>query len=195
MNKEIKFKNIGKEDKSSFSRFANARVVEKILSPNEEIKYQFSLGERYLKIKKIMTIVLGFIVLLSIGLLINHFFEIDIRIIILIIGALLVLLILISLFYFDWYLKRANIYLITNRRIIIHRGWLSAFSKSVDFRQITDIKIIQSFTDRIIFNMGTLKINTAGMEDYAIIFYCVEDPYNIKTKILEMKYSSLEQLK
>jgi membrane protein YdbS with pleckstrin-like domain len=170
-NKEIKFK----------------KVVEKLLSSNEEIRYQFSFGEWYLKIKKIIAISFGSVLLLSAGLLINHFFKVDIIILILIIGVLLVLLIIVSLIYFDWYLKRANIYLITNKRIIIHKGWLFTYLKSIDFQQITDIKVIQSFIDKIIFKTGTLKINTAGTQDYEIALSCVENPHKIKTIIIEVK--------
>jgi uncharacterized membrane protein YdbT with pleckstrin-like domain len=164
-------------------------VIEKLLSPNEEIKYQFSFGERYLKIKKIAAIILSFVILLSGGLLIIYFFKIDWVTIILIIIPLFVLLAGMSIFYFDWYLKRVNIYIITNKRLIIHRGWFSTNLKSIGFEQITDIKVLQFFIDRIIFKTGTLKINTAGTGDYEINLHCIEDPYKIKAKILEIKYA------
>lgn len=184
MNKKIAFEN----------------VVKKILGSNEEIKYQFSLGERYLKIKKIVTILMGIIILLAAGASLYyaslHFdFELNPTTVILITGLLLVLLIGIAHFYFGWYLKRANIYLITNKRIIIHRGWLSSLMKSVGFQDITDIKIIQAFLDKMIFKAGSLKINTAGKEAYEIMLHCVENPYEVKTKIIDMKYLLSEENK
>lgn len=178
---------------TTIKEIAFKNVVDKMLSQNEEIKYQFSLGERYLKIKKIITISLGFVILLSAGLIINHFFEVTIIALILILVSIFVLLVAFSYFYFGWFLKRTNIYLITDKRIIIHRGWFSSRLKSVGFQQITDIKIMQPFFDRVIFKIGTLKINTAGMGDYEITLSCVENPYKIKTKIIDLKYSLSEQ--
>jgi len=179
------------------------KVVEKILSPNEEIKYQFSIGERYLKIKKIITILMGSIILLIIGLFLYFQFgfgiitieliittiEIAMINIILVLIACLVLLIGFSFFYFDWLLKRLNIYIITNKRIIIHKGWFSTDLKSIGFEQIADIKILQSFFEKIFFKTGTLKIDTAGTNEVAIILYHIENPYQIKTKIIDIKYS------
>ncbi len=39
--------------------------------------------------------------------------------------------------------------------------------------------------------MGTLKINTAGLDDFAMIITCIKDPYEIKKKIKEIKHYSL----
>lgn len=165
------------------------KILEKILSPGEEIKYQFSFGERYLKIMKIATITIGSFVLLAIGVAIFLIFNISEIIILVIIAIPLVLLILYSLLYFDWYLKRANIYIITNKRILIHKGWLSTRLISADFRQITDIKVFQPFLDKLIYKTGVLKINTAGMEAHPIILFHIEGPYKIKRKLNEIRDS------
>lgn len=165
------------------------KVLEKILNSGEEIKYQFSFGERYLKIMKIATIAIGSFILLAIGVAIFLIFNISKIIILAIIAIPLTLLILYSLIYFDWYLKRANIYVITNKRILIHKGWLSTRLISADFNQITDIKVVQPFLDRLIYKAGVLKINTAGMEAHPIILLHIEDPYKIKRKLNEIRDS------
>lgn len=165
------------------------KVLEKILNSGEEIKYQFSFGERYLKIMKIATITIGSFILLAIGVAIFLIFNISKIIILAIIAIPLTLLILYSLIYFDWYLKRANIYVITNKRILIHKGWLSTRLISADFNQITDIKVVQPFLDRLIYKAGVLKINTAGMEAHPIILFHIEDPYKIKRKLNEIRDS------
>lgn len=165
------------------------KVLEKILNPNEEIKYQFSLGERYLKITKIITISIGSLVLLIIGLFVLPIFNVSGIIIFLIIAILLVLLILFSLFYFNWYLKIANIYIITNKRVLVHRGWLSTRLISADFYQITDTKVHQPFVDKVIYRTGILKINTAGMEAHPIILSHIESPYKVKRKLNEIRDS------
>ncbi len=164
-------------------------VLEKILSSNEEIKYQFSFGETYLRISKIMTIAIGSSILILLGVFGLPALEIDILFIVLIVGALVGLLTGYSFFYFGWFLKRTNIYVISNRRVIIHIGWLSTRVTSVDFRQITDIKVIQPFFEKVIFGTGILKINTAGMEAHPIILSHIEDPYKIKKIINEIRHS------
>ncbi len=163
------------------------KVLEKILNPNEEIKYQFSFGERYLNITKIVTIVIGSFILLLLGLFVLPMLEIGAIVIVIIIGGFLGLLIGFSFFYFGWYLKRANIYIITNRRVLIHRGWLSTRLISADFQQISDIKVVQPFIDRVIYRTGILKINTAGMEAHPIILSHIERPYKIKRKLNEIR--------
>lgn len=165
------------------------KVLEKILNTNEEVKYQFSLGERYLKITKIVTIAIGSLVLLIMGLFVLPIFDISGIFILIIIAILLVLLVLFSLFYFNWYLKRANIYIITNRRMLVHRGWLSTRLISADFNKISDVKVAQPFIDRVIYKAGVLKINTAGMEAHPIVLSHIERPYKIKRKLNEIRDS------
>lgn len=169
------------------------RILEKVLGPNEEIKYQFSLGERYLKIKKVLTISLGTLLLMIIGALISFTFEISAIIVVLIMIGLLALLVLFSFLYFGWYLRIANVYIFTNRRIVIHKGWLSTRLVSVNFRQITDIKVIQLFVDKVIYGTGALKIDTAGMgiKGHSITLFRIENPYAIKRKLIEIKNSCL----
>ena len=166
------------------------KVLEKILSPSEKVQYQFSLGERYLKIKKIAAICLSFLVLLIISVALIYLTYISEIIIVVSAVAFWALLILFSYFYFGWYLKRANIYLITNRRVIMHRGWLCTRLISAPFNQITDVKVIEPFIDRLIFKTGVLKINTAGMGEHAIILSSIEDPYKIKNKLNEIRFFS-----
>lgn len=179
------------------------KVVEKILSPNEEIKYQFSIGERYLKIKKIVSILIGAAMLFAIGFFLYFQFgfgiitieliiitiKLAMTTVILALTVFLALLIGFSFFYFGWFLKRTNIYIITNKRMIIHKGWFNTNLKSIDFNQITDIKIVQPFFENIIFKTGTLKIDTAGRDEYAVILHHIENPHQIKTKIIDIKYS------
>jgi uncharacterized membrane protein YdbT with pleckstrin-like domain len=167
-------------------------VLEKILSPSEKVQYQFSLGNRYLRIKKTATICFGFLFILGVGIAISLVADISVLLIAITGIILWVILVLFSIFYFDWYLKRANIYLITNRRVIIHKGWLCTNMVSTSFSQITDVKVIEPFIDRLIFKAGILKINTAGGEGHAIILSYIEDPYSIKRKLNELRFFGKE---
>lgn len=140
----------------------------KILSPNEEIKYEFSIGDRYLKIGLIAGCMLGVILLFLVS-----WFGI---VFILIIG-----------FYYGWYLKKANKYAFTNKRVLIHRGWLSTKLISVDYGKITDIEVQEPFLDKWLYETGSLSINTAGTTLKEVVLKYIENPYEIKKKLDELR--------
>ena len=77
------------------------KVLERILSPSEELRYQFSLGNNYLKIKKIATICLGLLVILGAGVITLLLVDISVLLIVIIGVITWALLISFSIFYFD----------------------------------------------------------------------------------------------
>lgn len=140
----------------------------KILSPNEEIKYEFSIGDRYLKIGLIAGCVWGVILLF-------------------LISWLGIIVILTCGFYYGWYLKEANKYAFTDKRVLIHRGWLSTNLISVDYNKITDIEVQEPFLDRVFYKTGSLLINTAGTTFKEIVLKHIKNPYEIKKKLDELR--------
>ncbi len=170
------------------------KILEKVLSPSEKVKYQFSIGDKYLKTKKIAMICFGSLIFFIIGSILIYLFKNYEMLIIAIIVIFWVFFVLFSFFYFGWYLKRANIYLITNKRIIIHKGWFCTRVVSVDFIQITDVKVIKPFIEKIIYKTGTLKINTAGMEIHPIILHHIENPFDIKRILNEIRFFEKNKL-
>lgn len=140
------------------------KIWNKALAPDEKIEYEFSMGGRYLNIT---------LLLLTILVLPFLFFESN--------SALLLLLLV--WFYFGFYAERANAYALSNRRILVHRGWLSSNLTSVDYAKITDINVGEPFIERILFNTGYITINTAGTSQEEIVLDHIEAPYEIKKKI------------
>jgi len=141
-------------------------IWEKVLSPEEEIKFEFSLGKRYISFARNFWIVLGVPLLLLYGL-----------------GIIFI----VAGFLWGWYLRRANNYALTNKRILVLKGWLSTHLTSVDYNKITDVKIKQPFFERTVFDTGSLIINTAGSDLPEIILNNIENPYQIKKKLDEIK--------
>ena len=141
---------------------SNNKIWDKILSSGEEIKFEFSLGDRYVNVAKYALIILGIPLLFLYGLGI-----------IFIIGG----------FVWGWYLKRANNFAFTNKRVLVLKGWLSTNLTSVDYDKITDVKVEQSFFDRIVFKTGRLIIDTAGTGFQEIVLINIENPYEIKKKL------------
>jgi len=136
-----------------------------ILNSSEQIKYEFSLGDKYVKFVKIILVALGIPLLFLYGL-----------------G-----LIFIALgFFLGWYLKKAHSYAFTGKRVLVHKGWLSTHLTCVDFDKITDIKVEQPFLDKVIYKTGTLAINTAGTGQHEIVLSHIENPYEIKKKLDEI---------
>jgi len=146
---------------------------DKILSPGEEIKFEFSLGKRYIILARIFWIILGIPLLFFYGL----------GVIFILFGFFLILF----GFFWGWYLRRANNYAFTNRRILVLKGWLSTNLTSVDFNQITDVRVEQSFFDKVIFKTGNLIINTAGTPFPEIVLTIIENPFQTKQKLDEIR--------
>lgn len=144
------------------------KIWNKVLNPNEEIKYEFSLGKKYRYLGLFGFGILG--ILIAIG-----FWPIGI------------IIILIALCYFGWYLKAANAYALSNRRVLIHKGWLSTSLISIDYEKITDVKVEEPFFDRTICKTGHLAINTAGTGLHEVILKHIENPYEIKKRLDGLK--------
>lgn len=146
----------------------NEKIWRKLLNQDENVKYSFSIGKRYLKISLIIGWILGVLLLLLIA-----WFGI--------------VVILGSFFYYGWYLKRANKYAFTDRRILIHKGWLNTKLISVDYDKITDIEVKEPFIERLLFKTGGISVNTAGTTLKEIVLKHIEAPYEIKKKLDELR--------
>jgi len=139
------------------------KIWKKILRPEEKIIKEFSLGKKYI-----------FLIQCFVGLWGLLFIFIFIP---------FTLLVFVSAFLIGWYLKEANAYALSDRRILVHRGWLSTQLVSIDYDKITDIIVSEPFINRLFLDTGDLSINTAGSTNYEIILKNIEKPYEIKKKI------------
>jgi len=92
-------------------------------------------------------------------------------------------LFLYGLFYYLFYLRVANIYAFTNKRIIIHKGWLSTSLISVEYNRITDVTVREKFIEKLLTNTGDLLIDTAGTSTMEIVLSCVSAPYEKRKKL------------
>lgn len=143
-------------------------VWAKILSNGEKVEYEFSLSNTYRYIGLIFGIIVGLLLLYwnqSYGVTAIIFF----------------------IFYFGFYLKAANAYAFTDKRILIHRGWLSTKLTSVDYKKITDVKAQEPFFTKLFYKAGHLVINTAGSSDSEIILKNIPTPYKLIQKLDELR--------
>lgn len=136
------------------------KIWGKVLSPNEDLKYEFSVGNQYIKT---YLIIWGIISLCTL--------------------VIAPLTFAIGYIYLKIYLQKANIYGFTNKRVLIHKGFFSTDLVSVDYSKITDVTVKESFLDKAFTKSGQLYINTAGSDNKEIILQHVENPYEIKKKL------------
>jgi len=143
------------------------KIWDKTLSKGEEVKYSFSIGDRYIKFNLIAWGVVSVFLLPAMGFGVLTF--------------------LIALFYYKFYLRVANAYAFTNKRVLIHTGWLSTHSTSIDYSKITDVHVREPFFDEVVTKTGDIAINTAGSGAIEVILRHIEKPYEIKKQLDEMK--------
>lgn len=140
-----------------------AKIWEKVLGPEEKVELEFSVGKRYRMFGLALWGVLSLFLLP--------------------LGGLGILTFMVALFYFGFYQRVANAYAFTNKRVLIHTGWLSTATTSVDYHKITDTHVREPFFERLITRTGGLAINTAGTSSKEIVLLHVESPYEIKKKL------------
>lgn len=147
------------------SKANNNAIWQKVLGPDEEIKHEFSVGEKYVKVALILWAVLSFFLLFLLGLGILVF------------GVVL--------FYYLFYIPRARLYAFTNKRIIAHKGWLNTVTVSVPYDKITDVRVKESFLERAFTSTGNLDVNTAGTGMHEVVLEHIESPHETKKKLDE----------
>lgn len=139
-------------------------VWKKVLRNDEEVKFEFSVGKKYR---------MFYLILLSIFA--SPF----------LIGtpAFGIILLLVVFFYFGYYLKAANAFAFTNKRVLIHRGWLSTNAISIEYDKITDVSISEPFIERLVTKSGNIAINTAGSSTKEVILKHVQTPYEVRKQL------------
>ncbi|OGZ66549.1 MAG: hypothetical protein A3C06_00925 [Candidatus Taylorbacteria bacterium RIFCSPHIGHO2_02_FULL_46_13] len=148
-------------------------IWSKVVSPDEEIRYVFSISSRYIYIYLTIWAFIGLATIWFYG-----------------VGAVIFL---IALFYYAYYLRVSNAYAFTTKRVLIHHGWLSTSITSLDYSKVTAIQVQQLFFERLMFGTGTLTIDTAGTEDDKIILRLIQNPHEVKRALSEIMDESLKR--
>jgi len=148
------------------------KIWKKVLSSDEQIKYEFSIGKKYRTFCEILGCLAGVIILFTPGYYVG------------------ILIIIASILYFNYFLKISNAYAFTNKRVVLYRGWIASELISIDYNKITDVVVEQKILGSLT-NSGNLIINTAGggfsdsKQDQKI--WSIENPYEVKKKMDEIR--------
>jgi membrane protein YdbS with pleckstrin-like domain len=110
-----------------------------------------------------------------------------------ILAIYLFIIIPITWLYYFYYIKISHEYVITDKRIIIKRGWLNIKTITISYNRMTDAVIKQDLIDRII-RIGTLSISTAGSDGYEVKLSHIEKPNSLKKILFDLKESYIRSL-
>lgn len=89
---------------------------------------------------------------------------------------------LLSLFIIPWIQLYTDEFVITSKRIIIKKGWLSIWTLEMSLRKIETVNVEQSILGRI-FGYGSLTvIGTGGTKEE---FSCIRKPIEFRKAFME----------
>lgn len=82
--------------------------------------------------------------------------------------------------------RQSNVYVVTNRRILIITGLFSRKIVTAPLDRITHITVDQSFIQRSLYNTGHLLIITAGFDQREIVVEHISNPIKFKVLVEEL---------
>ncbi len=162
-------------------------IWKKVLNGEEKVEHEFSIGTGYIRTRLIVwglvaaVIYFGGTWLFAGWWFFNNglFFFISCGVI------------LYTLAYNWFYAKKSHAYAFTTKRVIVHRGWLSTKTVTVDYSRISDVYVKEGWFEKTISGTGTLVISNSG--DNEIVLDNVDKPYELK-KIIDRLSESRQQV-
>lgn len=159
------------------------KIWKKSLSADEEVLHEFSVSDRY-RYFNIFTMGLLVIIGSIPGFFWSPFF---------VLLLFLVPVFIISCIYYGLIMKLSNAFAFTDKRVVVHKGWLNTCMTSAEYDKITDVSVTEGFVEKIITHSGTLLINTAGTTFHELPLEHVESPYELKKKLDSIMSGKLEK--
>ena len=149
--------------------------LERFIPRDETILFLFGISLRYVVVSvTLWTLFLGGLALYFLELQEESFLA----------QVLLILLVIIIVLYIIRFLTTA--YFLTENKIYKVTGLGFQRVTSAKKSEIDDMKVVQGFLERLLFNTGTIKFNTPGSAGFEIILPRVGDPYETKQNIYDV---------
>jgi len=79
-----------------------------------------------------------------------------------------------------YFLSKGTQYILTNRRLIIQRGYFNVSLTSAAYDKITHVEVKQEIAERFLFKYGRVIIHTAGSKNREIILRFIDSPIKFK---------------
>lgn len=149
--------------------------LDKYIPRDENVIFRFGIGLRYIVVSSLLwSIPLGGLAFFFMRAENDSFFT-------------QILLILLVVIIFGYVIRFASTYyFVTETKIYKVTGLGFRNVTSAQQSEIDDIKIIQGFLERILFNTGTIKFNTPGSGGFEVILPHVEAPYETKQNLYDL---------
>lgn len=179
--------------KSSYAEGASPRdkkVFAAYLAEDEELVLVTGYGKNYLKHKFAYYMILPGGLFWFLGLAGAYFYQVNLGYGLL--GGMAASMVLAYIkTVFDYHAHR---YLLTTRRVLIKKGFLSVKLISALYDKVTHIEVDQSFLDRLIMKHGNVIISTAGMNKLEMRIDFIDDPIEFKNLLERLINREREQL-
>lgn len=86
----------------------------------------------------------------------------------------------------QWITFRYTDYEVTDRGVVVQKGWLSRRRIEATFAKVTDVAVQQDIIPRLL-GYGKITINTAGSNEAPVVFAGIADPDAVKARIDEAR--------
>jgi uncharacterized membrane protein YdbT with pleckstrin-like domain len=97
-----------------------------------------------------------------------------------VLALLLALFVYLDIQYIIW---RSESYTISDQRVLLRRGVIGKFSRSIGISRVQDVTTSQGLLGRV-FDYGTVEIESAGKDGAEVLNY-VPDPQDFRNVLLE----------
>ncbi|HEV3231729.1 MAG TPA: PH domain-containing protein [Candidatus Dormibacteraeota bacterium] len=101
-------------------------------------------------------------------------------------GLVLVLLVYLDVQYVIW---RSETYTLTDQRVLLRRGVIGKFSRSISMARVQDVTTSQGLLGRLL-DYGTVEVESAGQDGAEVLTY-VPDPTRFRNLLFERLHPEL----
>ncbi len=150
-----------------------------LLSDDEEMVFFGTVSKHHLLQNASFHFIFSFFIAIAVFYLINIIFGFSLNYFIF--GFITALL--YGLFKYHM-TKEGNRYILTNRRVVIKKGYFKVDLLSTNYSKITHIEVDQGVLDRLLYHHGKVIVNTSGVDAQALTIKNIENPIEFKN-ILE----------
>lgn len=158
------------------------------LNDDEEMLICTTVSGVYLKQKFIIHFFVASLITFPLFYLVHRFFNFEL--LYAAGGALLLALLYAAQRYY--FTKEGIQYILTDKRLVVQRGYFQVTLYSANYSKITHIVVDQNVLDRLFYKHGKLIVNTSGMQSNPITLNYLESPIEFKN-ILERLISQERQ--
>ncbi len=102
------------------------------------------------------------------------------------IGAGITITVGLAIAWGQWIAYRYTSYQVSDRGVVVQKGWLSRRRIEATFAKVTDVAVEQGIVPRLL-GYGKITINTAGSNEAPVVFHGIAEPDAVKAVIDDVR--------